>query len=111
MSAAVLERSFKRNVYSSMSSEKLQCAFKHFDAYNSKDPHAEDYKGKQYPKELLYALRMTDKLDEYMPRAAEHIKLAARSQHIGRWEIPRNSFPKDKKGYLQWRTKLGTYHA
>ena len=40
-----------------------------------------------------------------------HLKLAARCQHIGRWEIPRNTFSMDRKGYLQWRSKLVLYHA
>jgi len=52
---------------------------------------------------LLYAMRMTERLDRFAPSAGEHVKLAARSQHIGRWEIARSSYPMDKKGYLQWR--------
>src|SRR5690606_37810895 len=28
-----------------------------------------------------------------------------------RWEIPRDSFPKDRVGYLQWRNKLKVHHA
>jgi hypothetical protein len=93
------------------SSDKLQCAFSGFDSYNSKDPHLEDLEGKKIPKELLYSLRMSDRLDSYEPNAAEHIRIAARCQHIGRWEIPRNTFPMDRKGYLQWRSKLALYHA
>jgi hypothetical protein len=91
--------------------DKLSQAFSAFDAYNSKDPHREEADGKVYPKELLYSLRMSERLDRYAPDAATHIKLAARCQHIGRWEIPRNSFPMDRKGYLQWRSKLSFYHS
>ncbi|MEO5976386.1 MAG: DUF4202 domain-containing protein [Chryseolinea sp.] len=90
---------------------KLEKAFGYFDAYNSRDPNAEVWNGKTYPKELLYAMRMTDHLESFAPGSAEHIKLAARSQHIGRWEIPRNSYPMDKKGYLQWRNTLKFHHA
>jgi hypothetical protein len=90
---------------------RLKSAFKAFDEYNSKDPNTEEADGEKMPKELLYCLRMTNQLDEYAPNAAEHIKLAARAQHIGRWEIPRNSYPMDRKGYLQWRSKLGIYHG
>ena len=93
------------------SADKLQCAFTEFDNYNSNDPHLEVHDGKQYPKELLYALRMSERLNAYQPDAAEHIKIAARCQHIGRWEIPRNSFPMERKGYLQWRSKLALYHS
>ncbi|MEO8470931.1 MAG: DUF4202 domain-containing protein [Chryseolinea sp.] len=90
---------------------KLEKAFGYFDAYNSRDPNTEGWNGKTYPKELLYAMRMTDHLESFAQGSAEHIKLAARSQHIGRWEIPRNSYPMDKKGYLQWRNTLKFHHA
>jgi hypothetical protein len=92
-------------------SAKLECAFKKFDEYNARDPHTETSNGQTFPKELLYALRMSEKLDIYAPDAPTHLKLAARCQHIGRWEIPRNTFPMDRKGYLQWRTRLALYHT
>jgi hypothetical protein len=93
------------------SDQKLQSAFNSFDAYNSKDPHHEMDSGKEVPKELLYAKRMTERLDAYAPGASVPIRIAARCQHIGRWEIPRNSFPIDRKGYLQWRSKLALHHS
>ncbi|HEX8037801.1 MAG TPA: DUF4202 domain-containing protein, partial [Chryseosolibacter sp.] len=37
--------------------------------------------------------------------------LAARCQHIGRWEIPRGKYPMDKKGYLQWRNEEKVHHS
>jgi hypothetical protein len=37
--------------------------------------------------------------------------LAARSQHIGRWEIPRKDYAMDRTGYLLWRSQLKIYHA
>ena len=82
---------------------RFEKAFAQFDSYNSDDPNTEEFEGKSYPKELLYAMRMSERLDLFMPDAPEYLKLAARCQHIGRWEIPRNSYPMDKKGYLQWR--------
>jgi len=93
------------------SNTRLALAFKAFDEYNSKDPNVENVDGQKIAKELLYAQRMTDQLNAYAPNAPEHVKLAARCQHIGRWEIPRNSFPMDRKGYLQWRSKLGIFHG
>ncbi len=94
-----------------MSNEKLTLAFKAFDAYNEKDPNTESFNGKSYPKELLYAMRMSEQLERFAPDSAEYIKLAARCQHIGRWEIPRSKYPMDKKGYLQWRNTLKQHHA
>jgi len=83
--------------------EQLEKAFETFDAYNSGDPNEEVFDGKSYPKELLYAQRMTEKLNQFAPGSPEYLQLAARCQHIGRWEIPRASYAMDKKGYLQWR--------
>lgn len=100
-----------RYIYSSMADEKLEKAFASFDAYNSQDPNQEDFNGKKHPKELLYALRMTERLNQFAPGAPEYVQLAARCQHIGRWEIPRNKYPMDRKGYLQWRTLLKQRHA
>jgi hypothetical protein len=91
--------------------ERLDKAFTTFDAYNANDPNQETFEGKTYPKELLYAMRMTDRLDKFSPDAGEHLKLAARSQHIGRWEIARSAYPMDKKGYLQWRNAEKIHQA
>ncbi|MCO4292211.1 DUF4202 domain-containing protein [Solitalea sp. MAHUQ-68] len=93
------------------SPEKLTQAFAAFDAYNANDPNKETFEGKEYPKEVLYAIRMTEQLNKYEPNAPDYVQLAARCQHIGRWESPRNSFPMDRKGYLMWRTQLYTHHA
>jgi hypothetical protein len=94
-----------------MKNDRLQKAFDAFDQYNSKDPYREVEKGKSFPKEMLYGIRMSKKLSAYKPDASEALMLATRCQHIGRWEIARNSFPMDRKGYLQWRSKLAMYHA
>ena len=93
------------------SSEQFEKAFAQFDSYNSKDPNKEEYNGKDHPKELLYATRMSERLDLFKPGSPDYLKLAARCQHIGRWEIPRSSYPMDKKGYLQWRNTLKFHHA
>jgi hypothetical protein len=90
---------------------KLEKAFSLFDAYNANDIHKENDNGKAVAKELLYGQRMTAKLNAYQPDAPEQVKLAARCQHIGRWEIARKSFPMDRKGYLQWRSQLAIHHG
>ena len=45
-----------------MATEKLKSAFRLFDEANANDPNVEVWQGKEYPKELLYAMRMTEKL-------------------------------------------------
>lgn len=92
-------------------SNKLVNAYQAFDAYNKKDPNTEVFEGNTYSKELLYAIRMTEQLEKFAPGSPEHVQLAARCQHIGRWEIARAEYPMDKKGYLQWRNKLKQHHA
>src|SRR6478609_11649864 len=90
---------------------KFKSAMDAFDQYNSKDPNKEIANGHAIPKELLYAQRMSIRLLKYEPNSSETLQLAARSQHIGRWEIARSSYPMDKKGYFQWRNKLKDHHA
>lgn len=89
----------------------LEEAFEEFDLYNASDPSLEDFNGNLIPKSVLYGLRMSQCLDAYEPKAAIEVKLAARSQHIGRWEIARSKYPMDKKGYHTWRTTLAEHHA
>ena len=82
-----------------------------FDTLNAQDPNKVIVDGIEKPKELVYAQRMTEMLERYAPEASESLKLATRAQHIKRWAIPRNEFPMTKSGYLQWRSKLKSYHA
>lgn len=43
--------------------------------------------------------------------ASEALRLAARCQHIRRWEIPRRDFPEGLSGYKRWRSTLARHHA
>ena len=92
-------------------SDKMYKAFELFDEANKKDPNRETYLGKEYPKEVLYAIRMTEKLNEFAPDASEALKLTARAQHICRWEIPRESYEMNRVGYLKWRQDLKKFHS
>ena len=92
-------------------SDQFEKALTTFDAYNLNDPHLEEFEGKLVSKEVLYGQRMSARLSDFYPAAPEYLRLAAHCQHIGRWEIPRESYPMDKKGYLQWRNVLKTHHA
>lgn len=88
-----------------------QAAIAAFDQANAEDPNKEIFEGKEYPKELLYAQRMTEMQERYAPEASEAVKLACRAQHIQRWKSPRSDYPMDKKGYMLWRTNLYKFHA
>ena len=91
--------------------DKLNKACSAFDNYNAADPNKMEYHGVIYSKECIYAARMTEKLYQFKPNPDEYLLLAARCQHIGRWEIPRHSYPMDRKGYLQWRNHLKMHHV
>ncbi|MSU41217.1 MAG: DUF4202 domain-containing protein, partial [Pedosphaera sp.] len=45
------------------------------------------------------------------PDASESLRLAARCQHLCRWESPRSRYPMDRVGYLKWRAELKKFHA
>ncbi|QKX07376.1 DUF4202 domain-containing protein [Aquimarina sp. TRL1] len=94
-----------------MSISLLETAYQLFDEANAKDPNQEIVEGKEIPKELIYGQRMTQTLSSFQPDASEVVKLACRCQHICRWEIPRDSYPMDRVGYLRWREELKKFHA
>jgi hypothetical protein len=81
-------------------------ARKLIDSANQQDPNQVSADGKDWPKELLYSERMSDMLERYAPAADDTMKLAIRAQHIERWKSPRNAYPMDRIGYLQWRKDL-----
>jgi len=94
-----------------MTQNIYQTAIAVFDKANAEDPNRELADGKDYPKELLYAQRMSEMQERYAPEASEAVKLAVRAQHIQRWKIPRSDYPMDKPGYMLWRTTLYKFHA
>ena len=90
---------------------RFEAAIQRFDAENAKDPNFDSVGEEKIPRELLYARRLNDCVLKLDPNASEELRLAARCQHIRRWEIPRTEFPMDRGGYLRWRTKLKSFHA
>ena len=47
----------------------------------------------------------------WLPEASAALQLAARSQHVRRWSIPRDSYPMTRKGYRDWRDALARFHT
>ncbi|MBI2767751.1 MAG: DUF4202 domain-containing protein [Chloroflexi bacterium] len=81
------------------------------DTANAADPTTLTAGGKARPKELVHAEMMTAWVQRLRPDAPEPLLLAARAHHIRRWEVPRGSYPNDRRGYLRWRTGLHAFHA
>jgi hypothetical protein len=94
-----------------MQSEKFTKAIQLFDEANALDPNKEIFNDKEFPKELLYAERMTEQLNKFAPNSSEALQLTVRCQHICRWEIPRDSYEMNRVGYLNWRKDLKDFHA
>ncbi|MDH5536607.1 MAG: DUF4202 domain-containing protein, partial [Betaproteobacteria bacterium] len=92
-------------------SPNFERAVARFDAVNGEDPNLEQGEGTPQPKELLYARRMSAMLERFAPDAPEAVRLAARCQHIRRWDIPRVDYPRTPAGYKEWRTRLQRHHA
>ncbi len=90
---------------------RFRAAIAAFDRANAEDPHTLDVAGQARPRELLDAERLSLWVERLAPDASEALRLAARCQHIRRWQIPRASYPPGRVGYLQWRTQLGRFHA
>lgn len=61
--------------------------------------------------ETIYADRMEAWVVKLVPAASALLRLAARSQHLERWSVPRASYPMDKPGYHAWRRSLYTKQA
>jgi len=90
---------------------KLDAAVQLFDAYNKQDPRNFEWDGTIYPQEYFFAIKLYDWILKLDPAASEELLLASRSQHIGRWEIPRESYPEGREPYLKWRKDLALHHA
>jgi hypothetical protein len=90
---------------------KFAAALRRFDEENSRDPNSEIVSGISHPRELLYAQRLSDRVLRLCPDAGEKLRLAARCQHICRWQSPRENYPMTRTGYLKWRADLKKFHA
>ena len=90
---------------------KFEAVIAAIDAANARDPNCTEIDGRSEPAELVYGRRMTATLARIAPDASEHLRIAARGQHIERWTSPRKSYPEGRVGYLSWRNELKEFHA
>lgn len=90
---------------------RLNSTLAAFDAANLQDPNHEMVDGKSVAKEWIYAQRMSAQLHKFCEAPSEALQLAARSQHICRWKIPRSDYPMDRSGYKKWRLDLAQLHG
>ena len=81
------------------------------DSANADDPRKTEVDGKARPYEVVYSERMTARLAEMYPDASEVLRIAARAQHIRRWDIPRGKYPEGRNGYNDWRKACREHHG
>ncbi|MGD9671072.1 MAG: DUF4202 domain-containing protein [Hyphomicrobiaceae bacterium] len=81
------------------------------DAANADDPRTIEVDGKARPYEIVYSERMTSRLAAMYPDASEVLRIAARAQHIRRWDIPRSRYPEGRNGYNDWRKACREHHG
>lgn len=99
------------NTFKPEDPERFAAALAQFDAANARDPKSVLHDGAERPHELVYSHWLTAWVLRLAPDASEPLRLAARCQHLCRWEIPRDSFPATRAGYLKWRQTLKEFHA
>ncbi|MGE4612010.1 MAG: DUF4202 domain-containing protein [Paracoccaceae bacterium] len=92
-------------------SSQFEAVIAAIDEANAEDVRLIAVEGTEYPFETVYADRMTETMTEMYPDASELLRIAARAQHIRRWEIPRDQYPKNRQGYQKWRLTLRKMHA
>ena len=81
------------------------------DAANAEDPFTLEFDGGDRPKEQVHAELMTEWVRRLDPDASELQLIAARANHLRRWELPRTDYPEGRAGYLRWRTEQKRRHA
>jgi Domain of unknown function (DUF4202) len=91
--------------------DRLTAALAAIDAANADDPHTIVVDGLERPKELAHAVMMTRWVRRLSPDCSDAQLVAARAHHLRRWTIARDDFPRDRAGYLRWRSALRRQHA
>ena len=92
-------------------SQEYREALRIFDEAHREDPRRVTVQGEEVPWSLLYHRRLHHWVERLADPASESLLLAARCQHIRRWQIPRSDYPMDRTGYHRWRKTLRRFHA
>lgn len=92
------------------SERRYAMAIERFDAVHAADPRCDNVDSSR-PYELAYAERMSQWLERLAPDASEPLRLAVRAQHLGRWRLPRDTFPAGRAGYHRWRREQANRQA
>lgn len=94
-----------------MPARDVDAAIALFKRANALDPNQIVVNGYPQPKQLVQAERIFAWVLRLNPEASDALRLAAYAQHVRRWEIPRETYPSGRLGYLKWRKDLSKFHA
>jgi hypothetical protein len=92
-------------------STRLRAAEAAIDAANGEDPTVITVRGEQLPLALAHGRLAADWVEQLHPGADETWLLAARAHHLRRWQVPRQTYPAGRAGYLKWRRDQKARHA
>ena len=92
-------------------SQRFSKAIADIDTANAGDPRTIVVSGATCPYEVVYSERMTRRLEAMYPDASELLRIAARGQHLRRFDIPRATFAQGREGYNEWRRTCREHHA
>lgn len=81
------------------------------DYLNQQDPKKIEFEGQSCGYEYAYSLWLTEWIQKLQEEPSEALFIAARSQHLKRWKIPRSDYEEGRLGYLKWRKFLYQFHA
>lgn len=94
-----------------MMANRFETVIRLIDEAHAADPTTIMVRGASRPAELLYGQRMSARLAVFCPAASEHLRIAARAQHLERWKLPRSAYPMGKPGYFRWRNEQKRRHG
>ncbi len=92
-------------------SKRFERAITAIDAANAEDPQRVSLRDHEGPKEVVHAQLVSEWVKRLTEEPSEELLLAARAQHLRRWEVPRSTQPEGRAGYLRWRSGLYEFHA
>jgi hypothetical protein len=92
-------------------SERFAAAVAAIDAANAGDPQVVTVRGEELPLALAHGRLAAGWIPELVDEPDEALLLAAQAHHLRRWEMPRDSYPEGRPGYLRWRRDQKQRHA
>jgi hypothetical protein len=91
--------------------QRYTAVIEDIDRANADDVRTIVVEGTSRPYEVVYSERMTERLAAMYPEASELLRVAARGQHVRRFDIPRTQFAQGRDGYNEWRRTCREHHA